>query len=292
MKKITSLVVLFTILSGSSRAELYLMDKIECVVCGPERNTPLVDSDASWKRSLDGQLVPMQQQLQQEIVSQQVVSDKIPLDPTAADKYIESMKKQNNLNDNDLKELFGEVGRTFHEGIDLLNNQYVQEMFLHYKFKSQLIPTEDDITKYYQEHPEYYEGWCEVQIAHVSFEQDTKDSIKKNLDHVAEDKSSDALAVDWSSSITLQQRDIAEDKKFITAMSPGQVIVKETDGAFELYKLIDKKDSALKSVDERRSSITEQLNRKKFEKMLQSYNQEVRKFVDIINLNESIVIQE
>lgn len=289
MKKI--IMILSLILPGICQAELCLIDKIECVVCGPEKNAPFVDTDASWKRNIDGKPIPLQQQLQQEIVTQQVVADKLPLDPTAADKYVEMMKKQNNLSDSDLSDMFEQVGRTYNEGIALLNSQYIQEIFMHHKFKSQLIPTEDAILEYCQQNPEYVDGWCEVQVAYVECDKEAKGQMKQKLDQLMVGKEADDVTIEWTSAIKLNPSDLAEDKKFISEMNSGQVIVKESEGSFELYKMLDKQDSRLKSIDERRSSVVDRLNRQRFEGMLANYNEEVCKFIDVINLNENIVMQ-
>lgn len=286
------LATLLTVLPCMMQAELLLVDKIECVACGPERNTPFVETDASWKRGLDGQLIPLQQQLQQEIVNQQIIADKMPLDPTLADKYIEGMKKQNNLSDDDLANLFAEIGRTFQEGVGLLSNQYTHEMFVQHKFKSQLVPTEENILAYYNENPMYEQGWCELVVASVSYVDDSKQAVKEKVDQFLDGKEAKDFAVEWSSVIKIHHTDLADDKKFILEMKPEQIVVQDTNGAFELYKLVDKKETQLKTVDECRSLISDRLNRKKFEEMLQNYNEEIRKFVDVINLNENIMIQK
>lgn len=264
--------------------KLYLVDKIECVVCGPERNTPLTNSDETSKRNMDGKLIPMSQQIQSEIVGQQIIADKIPVDPTAADKYIDTLKKQNNLTDTDLADLFEQIGRTFMEGLALLSQQYYHEMFMHYKFKSQQIVTDDVIQEYYDEHPSFTEGQVDIQVAYVDFDDDSKDGLKKEIDAFIQGKDS-SLPIDWSSSIMISMRDIAEDKKFIFDMNPLEVFVHEGSGSFELYKLVSKDEPKMKALEDMRPVIIEMLTRQKLEKMLDDYNQEVRKFVDIINLS-------
>ena len=166
----------------STNGSIILLDQIECVVCGPERNTPFPESLASWKKDLNGNHTDLQKQIQQEIVSQQVISEKMPMDPAAAQKYIEGLKTQNNLTDADLVAMFAEVGRTTEEGLALLHDQYVQEFFTHYKFKSQLVATDDEINEYYNEYPEFIEGWVEVQVAHIPYDTSSEKSVKKQLE--------------------------------------------------------------------------------------------------------------
>jgi len=285
MKNKVTLLVLLTTLC-EVRAELFLVDKIECVVCGPERNTPLTNTDESIKKDMSGQSIPMAQLIQNDVVSQQIIADKVPIDPTAADKYVETLKKQNNLTDTDLADMFEQIGRTYLEGIALLNEQYYHEFFTHYKFKSQQIATDVDIQKYYDEHPAYVDGSVKIEVAYVDFDEQNRDAIKKDLDLVERGKEPKSIEVQWSSPIEISLQDIAQDKKFIFDMNQAQVAVHETQGSFELYKLLEKVEPKIKSLEEVRSTIVDRLNRNKLEKMLEDYNQEVRKFIDIINLNE------
>lgn len=293
MKLIHFLLVAFlTVLPDEIQAELFLIDKVECVVCGPERNTPIVDTDVTLKRNLDGQVVPLQQQIQQDIVSQQIIADKMPIDPAAAEKYVETMKKQNNLTDSDLAELFEQVGRTFTEGLGLLNDQYYHEMFMHHKFKSQVIATDEDVQEYYEQHPQYVDGWCELQVAYIDYNEESRDNVKNSVDKIAQGEKVEGVDIEWSSPMKVQLGDLASDKKFIFDMEKSEVKAHEASGSYELYKLVDKKEPELKSLSDRRASIVDKLNRQQLEKMLENYNQEVRKFVDIINLNDKLVFAD
>ena len=274
------------------QAELILLDKVNCVVCGPERNTPFTDTDFTWKRNLDGQFMDSAQQIQRDIISQQIVADKIPLDPTAADKYVETLKRQNNLSDSELTELFSQVGRTYQEGLSLLNGQYTQEMFMHHKFKSQLIITDDDVKAFCEQYPEYEVGWYEVQFAIVNFTDENKDTLKKSLDELMKDHTKEVKEVSWSSPIRLNRTDIAEDKQFVFDMQPDEYKYVEDNGTFEVYKLLSKTDDRLRTFEERRSAVVDYLNRQKLESMLKKYNTEVRKFVDIINLDETVTVAD
>lgn len=286
------LVISFAILPGISQAELCLIDQGAVVVCGPEQNTVIVDTDSTWKRGLDGRPSALQQQIQQDIIAQQVIADKVPMDPTAADKYVESMKKQNNFTDKDLIELFESVGRTFNEGIKLLSDQYTYEVFMHHKFKSQLVPTEDEIMSYYKTHPEHVDGFAQIQVAYVDFTDETKESIKKNLDKIVTGKKVTKFSVEFSDPVIVKEGDIAEDKRFIFDMKTGQTRVVEGDERFEIYKLLEKQPMRQKSLDECRFSIVDHLNQDRLAEMLGNYNQEIRKFVDVINLDQNIVIQQ
>ncbi|MCX5923241.1 MAG: hypothetical protein NTU89_01610 [Candidatus Dependentiae bacterium] len=273
-------------LSSLEQQEYVLMDQIECVVCGPERNTPIVNTDVSWKRALDGKFVDLPKQIQQDIVAQQVVSEKMPMEASAAEKYVEGLKKQNNLTDLDLADMFAEVGRTAAEGLAQLHDQYVQEFFMHYKFKSQLVATDDEINDYFNEYPEFINGWSDIQFIKVPYAKSSREQVKEKVNKfVATGESADD-SISWGSVNRLADDEIAPDKLFILEMTDGQIVVEEEDGAFELYKLVGKESASIKSLEDRRSAIIDSLNRKKLEKMLSDYNKSVSEFVDVIFLNQ------
>lgn len=269
-------------LPGFIQADLVLIDKIECVVCGPEKNTPFTNTGITWKRGLDNKFVPLEQQIQREIVSQQLVAEKIPVDPTAVEKYIEGIKKQNNFSETDLDAWFGDVGRTLQEGLDVLAEQYNNEYFLHYKFKSQLVPTDDEVKEYFEENPDFVEGSYDVRAARVDFDQKDHDQVKKEVEKIIENPAEESADVAWSDPVRWMDEDVTEDKAFVKEMKVGEIRVLEVGDVFELYQLVAHEPTKLRSLEERRTSIVEALNRKKLEKMLADYNKSVREYIDVI----------
>ncbi len=285
MNKLGILLLANITLPGILQAELLLIDKIECVVCGPERNVPLVNTDEA-KLDLNGQPVPLQQQIQNEIIAQQIVADKIPIDPEAAKKYVDMLKKQNSLTDQDLTAMFEQAGRTYQEGIELLGQQYMNELFLQHTFKSQQLALEEDIVKYFEQHPEYLPGHCQLQVAYADFNAQTKEALKKELDDLVAGKQDKVTGIEWSYPLNIDLSDIAQDKKALCDMKSGQIMLCENNGSFELYKLLEKQEPRLKTLDERRSAISESLGKQKMESLLSKYNQQVREHVGIINLSD------
>lgn len=275
---------LWIILPGVIQAEYILLDQIKVVVCGPEKNTPFTHTDEDWKRGLDNKFSLLNAQIQKEIVNQQVFSDKLPIEPDAAKKYIESIKKQNNFSETDLAKWFGEVGRTYQEGLDFLTTQYNNEFFLHYKFKSQLAPTEEEIIQYYDQNPEFIDAAYKMRGTRVSYDQDSKDQLKNDLEKMIQDeldtKKSD---IEWSDPLIILEEDVPADKKFLADMKPSEIKFIDVDGAFEIYQLLDYTPAALVPLEERRTSIVDVLNRGKLEKMLADYNKSIQEYVGIID---------
>ncbi|OGB86549.1 hypothetical protein A3J41_02320 [candidate division TM6 bacterium RIFCSPHIGHO2_12_FULL_38_8] len=286
---IKNLVIIFClVLPGIVQAELFLIDKIECVVCGSAYNKPFVDTDISWKRTLENQFVSLQKQMQADIVMQQILTEKMPLDPDGAPKYIEGLKKQLKINDAELETLFSEVGRTMAEGLDMLTTFYGTEFFTHYKFKSQLVPTDDEISAYFEENPEFVDGSYEIAIARIPFEAGEESKIKDAIEAALVAKTDGDGLIVWGNPIKVAADDLSSDQQFITEMKPEGVRIQGTDGMFELVKLIAYEPTRIKTLAERQNAIIDSLNRKKLESMLQTYNNSVSEFVDVITFEKPV----
>ncbi len=285
--KLVTLKKLFVwiILPGVIQAEYHLLDQIKVVLCGPEKNTPFTDTDETWKRSiLDNKTMPLSTQIQKEVINQQIVADKLPIEPDAAKKYVESIRKQNNFSEADLAKSFAEVGRTFQEGLDFFTTQYNNEFFLHYKFKSQLAPTEDEIFTYYDQNPEFIEGTYKLKGTKIAYDLDEKEQLKEQLEAMIQDElQNKETDIEWSQPLLITEEDIPEDKKFLIDMKPGEIKLLDVDGNFELYQLLDYVPAALVPLEERRTIIVDSLNRAKLEKMLADYNRSIQEYVGIID---------
>jgi len=272
------------VLPGVIQAEYILLDQIQVVVCGPEKNAPFTNTDETWKRGLDNKFIPLTSQIQKEVVNQQVIAEKLPIEPDAAKKYIESIRKQNNFSENDLSHWFGEVGRTYLEGLDFLTTQYNNEFFLHYKFKSQLAPTEEEIFEYYDQHPEFIDAVYKIRGTRISYDEDTKDQLKQDLDGMIQNElDSGKSDIEWSEPLIIAADDVPVDKQFLVDMKPGEIKLIDADNIFEIYQLIDYTPIQLVPLDERKTSIVDTLNRSKLEKMLADYNKSIQEYVGLIN---------
>ncbi len=290
MKKFAALVITFVIvLPEKIQAELYFLDEINFVVCGPEKNEPFTNTDLTWKSKplqQDKEFVTPSVQIQNEIVVQQVASEKMPIEPDAIAKYIEGIKKQLHVNDAELAEIFGDSGRTMEEGIKWFANQYVVEFFTHYKFKTQLIPTQDDILEYYNQNPEFIDGFYEVQTARVPYTSSNREDVKNEIEQFLLNQDQKSIRIFWEFPIKIDADALNIDQEFIKDMKSEEVRIVELQGLFELTKLVAYQPTMIKTLKDRESTIIEILNRKKLASMLKAYNDRVREEVDVIMFKE------
>jgi hypothetical protein len=257
----------FITLPALLQAEFMLLDQGVIVVSGPVANTMITHSDVFDKLNLDGTAIPLERLIKMEIIRQEVIADKMPLDDTAADKYLANIQKVNNLSLDDLEELAGQCRRTFFELKQLLTLQYTYDFFLYHKFRAHLVPSDQDVIDYCEEHPDVEPGHCVIEVAFVEFTPDNKQQVSEKIKGIVAGTISDS-SIEWSDPIKVNITDIAEDKLFIKDMASGQIHLIEDKKVFELYRLVVKQDEHVVPVADRKAFVVDLLNRKMYEELL------------------------
>jgi len=270
-------------LPAISRAEFMLLDQGVMVISGPVTNTMITHTDVFDKLNLDGTPITLEHQIKMEIIRQEVIADKMPMDETAADKYLANIQKTNNLTLDDLEELAGQCRRTFFELKQLLTLQYTYDFFLYHKFRAHLVPSDQDVIDYCEEHPDVEPGHCVIQVAFVDFTEDNKEQVAEKLQGIIAGSVSDS-SIEWSDPIKVNIVDIADDKLFINDMTAGQIHLIEDKKSFELYRLVEKQDEHVVPVADRKAFVIDLLNRKMYEDLLSKYEEHMLDNVAIIKL--------
>src|SRR3989338_6386306 len=276
-------ILFFLTLSATMQAEFMLLDQGFVVVSGPVGNTMITHSDVFDKLNLDGTPISLEHQMKMEIIRQEVIADKMPLDDTAADKYLANIQKVNNLSLDDLEELAGQCHRTFFELKQLLTLQYTYDFFLYHKFRAHLVPSDQDVIDYCNEHPDVEPGHCVIEVAFVEFTIDNKKEVEEKVKAIVAGAISDS-SIEWSDPIKVNISDIADDKLFIKEMTPGQIHLIEDKKVFELYRLVEKQEERVVPVADRKAFIVDLLNRKMYEDLLSKYEEHMMDNVAIIKL--------
>src|SRR3990167_5507668 len=190
--------LLFLTLSTLLRAEFVILDQGYTVISGPIADTMITYSDIFEKAGLDGKLIPLDMQINMEIIRQEAIVDKMPLDDTAADKYIANIQKVHNLSNEDLDNLAAECNRTLPEVKQLLSAQHTYEFVLWHKYKSHLVPTDQQVEDYCKEHPEIEAGYCVIQVAFVDYTQENEQEVRDKIDEIISGKIEESSIMSWS----------------------------------------------------------------------------------------------
>lgn len=265
------------------RTEFMLLDQGVMVISGPIGNTMITHSDVFDKLNLNGTPISLEHLVKMEVIRQEVVADKMPIDETAADKYLANIQKVNNLSLDDLEDLAGQCHRTFFELKQLLSLQYTYDFFLYHKFRAHLVPSDQDVQDYCDQHPDIQPGHCVIQVAFVDFTVDNKQEVSAKIDGIIAGVVSDD-SIEWSDPIKVNIADIADDKLFIKDMDAGQIHLIEDKKAFELYRLVSKQDEHVVPVADRKAFVVDLLNRTMYEELLKKYEEHMMDNFAVINL--------
>ena len=171
-----------------------------------------------------------------------------------------------------MKGIFTAAGYTFEEGREQLRLMQSVNTMLDFKIRSNLIVPRKDVQAYYDQHPEYVEASYVLQHTFVPFSA-TK-SKKKQYDELVQfAKTGKGLSgIVWSQPFTINRSDVAVEKQFIFDMQPDEIsLPQKTAEGFELFRLQEKHDKALRSFDDRYREIVDILRRPKYDELLTEY---------------------
>ena len=84
------------------------------------------------------------------------------------------------------------------------------------------------------------------------------------------------LDIEWSDPFWINKSELAEDKQFLTTLEVGCIAMgTESASGIELFKLMNKKEEHLMSLEERYNEIAELLKRPKYNEMFESYKKDL-----------------
>ncbi len=262
-------------------ADLYLIDTIEAVTFAPEGTEIIARSDIE-RPSLAGQVRSRDDIIFERLVFLDARKYKIMPDEDAVDKYLAMVQRENNLTLDDLKAIFNAAGYSYEEGREQFKMMQAINSMLDFKIRQNLLVPRKQVEKYFEEHPEWQEATYSLAYAAVPFS-----AIKDKEQQKAELKElikigTDMRSIEWNEPFWVNHSDVAEDKSFIFTMKPSEVFMHETDQGFGLFRLEDKKERRLLTMDERYLDIADILRRPKYEELLQNYKDHLFNTASII----------
>ncbi|MDP3889333.1 MAG: hypothetical protein Q8Q25_02195 [bacterium] len=253
-----------------SEHDIYTVDSIKAVIFAPEGVEIITQSDIE-RPSLTGA-----QRTQEEIIFEKLVfldakKHKIIPDEDAVDKYLATVQKENHITLDELKAIFNSAGYSFEEGREQFKIMQAVNIMLDFKIRSNLIVPRKEIESYYEQHPEKKEARYQLEYAFISF--DISKDIDVQLQEIEQLVVSSNIETDitWGDPFWVNKSDVAQDKQFIFDMQPGQVELKKGQAGFEVYRLKNKEEEQVRSLDERRLEIMDILRRPRYFQLLEEY---------------------
>lgn len=259
-----------------------LLDQIEVVVFGQEDVEIITKSDTD-RPSIGGGFRTKEDMVFEKKVFLDAKKHKIPQDEEAVDAYLAQIQRDYNLSQKELEQIFTASGYTIEEGRQQLQIMQTVNTMLDVKIRSNLIIPRKDVERYYEEHPEVIEATYTLERMFVP--QSNRISSEKQYKHLVRFAKTGRGAVDaaWGEPFTINHSDIAESKQFIYTMNVGEVSMPEpVQGGFELFRLVEKTEQTVKSLEESYREIVDILRRPKYEELMENYRQFLLKQSSVI----------
>lgn len=201
----------------------------------------------------------------------------LPIPEDMVTRHIASIKEAHGLSEDQIENLFQKEGYSFEEGKDQLRMSYAIQQLIQQLVMSRLIVTEDEIQAYHKKYPEKEPATFRIKKGFVK-----KGDLKENQLKTLVEDGEHQEDVQWGPSYWLEEDEIADAKKFITKMQPGQIKLLEVDGGYEVIQLIKRKKAHTRTLEERRRDISDALRLPKQEKLLKEFQDELLKKYEIV----------
>ncbi|MBN2494796.1 MAG: peptidylprolyl isomerase [Deltaproteobacteria bacterium] len=137
-------------------------------------------------RVLDGLIDEM-------LVKQQIVEHQIEIEAEDVERYIEQLRKLNNLNEEQFKQAVAREGKTMEEFRQQIRKQLERDKLLAREIQSRLRVTEKDVEAYYQAHYKTRSAKEKVRASHILFSLPTDASPEQ--EKTVRDRADKALAL-------------------------------------------------------------------------------------------------
>lgn len=264
----------------SSKKTLKTVNKIAIIVYVNDGPPLLITQLDLERKSLDGRTRTKEEVLLERLLYHEAtVSYRLPIPDDQVDKHLASIKELHGVSEEQIAELFMKEGYTFEEGKEQLRMSHAIQNLTYQFITSRLVVTEKEIQAFHEAHPEKEPASFKVKKGKIAKTEMTENEIDELVqDGLHQER------VEWIHPYWIEERELSEAKKFITQMQPGQIKVIPGQDGYEVIMLLKRKKERIKSLDERRRDIADQIRMPKYQKMLEEFHKSVLEKYEIVDL--------
>jgi SurA N-terminal domain. len=212
---------------------------------------------------------------------------RIMSDDEAVDRYLSSIQRENNLTLDQLKQIFSEAGYSYEEGREQFKRLQTVNAVLDMKIRSNLIVPREAVQEYYDAHPEVQQASYYIQRGFVPFSSKTSKELQKQeiLQFIQTGKG--GKHIQWEKKpFWIDHDEVADDKSFIFTMQPDQISDPVAlENGFEIFRLKERKEQRVASLEERFKDIVDILRKPKFEELMSTYKKHLFDTTSILYFN-------
>jgi peptidyl-prolyl cis-trans isomerase SurA len=235
--------------------------------------------------------------IEERLTDQQVKSKGISVSEEDIDGAIERIKQIRSLSDEQLRKALEREGMSLEEYRRQMREQLTRSKLLDYEIKSKIVVTEEDIQKYYEDHPEEYGGEKKYHLRTIimrvpSYASEAgKNEVRRKMENVYEQLKQGAdfaeMARRYSeSSLAAEGGDLGLFK--LKEMAPQfqealegkpegyYTPVMDTGQGFQIFYIEDIVDTSAKSLEEVKAEIHNRLYQQRVNEKFSAWVKELR----------------
>lgn len=263
------------------KKNLIFADGIRAVVHGPERKDLVKASELKLPK-LDGSAATLEELVTNIAYEHEARRFHLWPTPEELNKQLRMIAQMNNKSEKELDDLFIVTGRTPEEGRRAFAQINAINSLMGFKMGGAIV-TDSEIEKHYNENPEIEPAAYYIQRAFIPFSRtQSKQQQFKKLQALA-GKNESPKGLEWQEAFWIKENDLSQDKLFITQLPIGQLSEAiEIDKGFELFRVFEKKEEQLKSLEDRYPDIAAHLRQPKYSSYIANLKNELLNKVSII----------
>jgi hypothetical protein len=255
--------------------KLTLLDEIEVVVCTQDSIDIITQSDVQ-RPALQGSARTVDDLVFESLVFLDAKKHKIDPDDDAVDRYLAKIMQENGLSLAELEDVFRQGGRTLKEGREELRKMQAVNGMMDFKIRSNVLVPKHEVEAYYNDNPEYEPERYELEYAVVAYEGDgDREAQKKKLEKQLAAKTYTQAGIRFGNPFFVDAQDIAENRKDIGKLLLNQTVIFESPEGFEIYRMHNRIERRLRTLQERYRDIVAILTQPKFQQMMESYSKQL-----------------
>jgi len=266
--------------ASAGQPKRILRDEVVAYVDGPERRYAICLSELNTP-DLNGQFPSINDIILTERKDQERLRYKIPMD---VNQYMNGIKKQFGMTDRDFNTIFERAGLTREMGLEQLTKIGSASMMNDFKVFSRIFIAQHEVEEYYKANPVMQDPIYTIATTLVPYTNVPRNVQKKQLQEAI---NKGALISKWSEPFVVQEDELAADKKFITTMQKGAIIITEHENGFICFKMVDRAERTLVPLEKRFREISDILRQQKAEKLLKQFDAELLSDTAVVYLSPS-----
>lgn len=157
---------------------------------------------------------------------------------------------------------------------ELFKKNYRGRMAMNFLVDSQIVISEEEIKKYWQDNPIWLEPIYFVEIVTIPLNGKSLEEFQKEL--AAKEKRNNLTDIHWQEPVKILDSELGENNKFVAGLKIGDVYIQPEDKEVTLYRLQNKEPKRRKPLEERKKEITNHLKMKKSFKVEQEEREKLK----------------